>query len=102
MGLFRKTLRDAKAFAERGKWNEVIKIIEKHRNDELIIHKDLRSLAGSIDGYIMAIRNLETLLRQKPTDGRQIVAGIEELESDLAVIEEYMKKLLKDKKIVLE
>jgi len=103
MGLFHKTLRDAKALAQAGRWGEVIKIIEKHRTDELIIHKDFTSLAGAIDGYVMAIRNLQTLLRQQPRNTTEILAGLDELEFIiLRQIEDCMTRLIRDRKLAFE
>jgi len=102
MGLFRKTLRDAKAFAAAGRWDEVKKIIEKHHYDELTIHTDFKSLGGVIDRYMRSIDNLLAILGQHPKDTKQFLKDIEEVERTVSLIEEVLSRLIRDKKLALE
>jgi hypothetical protein len=100
MGLFRKTLEDAKKEIEKGELKNAHAILSAHQESELHAESDLRQLSQALSIYRKGI-DFSTHLAEKG-EGAQAMRHLESALDSLDKIKKHIKELKRDERIKLE
>ena len=106
MGIFRKTLEDAKKKAAKGELNEVLKILQDRKTDCTYAQSDLLGLKQGLGKYEKSVREaiaeVNNQINKPKKDLKEIDKKITSILYWLYEFKRSMRRLIKDEKVKLE